>query len=32
MHESMYDDDLKAFRDSFKKFLDREVKPFHAQW
>ena len=32
MHESMYDDDLKAFRDSFKKFVDKEVKPFHAQW
>ena len=32
MHESMYDDDLKTFRDSFKKFLDKEVKPFHAQW
>ena len=32
MHESMYDEELKAFRDSFVKFLDKEVKPHHAQW
>src|ERR1051326_133346 len=32
MHESMYDDDLRAFRDSFKKFIDKAVKPFHEQW
>src|SRR5436305_221352 len=32
MHDSMYDDDLRAFRDSFCKFIDKEIKPFHAQW
>ncbi len=32
MHESMYDENLKAFRDSFVKFLDKEVKPHHAKW
>jgi alkylation response protein AidB-like acyl-CoA dehydrogenase len=32
MNESMYDDDLKAFRESFKKFIEKEVKPFHAAW
>ena len=32
MHESMYDENLKAFRDSFVKFLDKEVKPYHAKW
>src|ERR1043166_9010552 len=32
MHDSMYDDDLRAFRDSFKKFIEKEVKPFHEQW
>ena len=32
MHESMYDDDLKAFRDSFKKFIDKEIKPHHPTW
>jgi alkylation response protein AidB-like acyl-CoA dehydrogenase len=32
MHESMFNDELKAFRDSFVKFLDKEVKPHHAKW
>lgn len=32
MNESMYDDDLKAFRDSFRKFIAAEITPFHAQW
>ncbi len=32
MHESMYDDDLRAFRDSVRKFFEKEVKPFHPQW
>ncbi|HEY4222916.1 MAG TPA: acyl-CoA dehydrogenase family protein, partial [Myxococcota bacterium] len=32
MHESMYDDELKAFRDSFQRFIAKEIKPFHAQW
>ena len=32
MHESMYDEDLKAFRDSFRKFIAKEITPFHAQW
>lgn len=32
MNEAMFDDELRAFRDSFRKFIDKEVKPFHAQW
>src|SRR5688572_18369589 len=32
MRDSMYDDDLKAFRDSVRKFIDKEIKPFHQQW
>ena len=32
MHESMYNEELRAFRDTVKKFMDKEVKPFHAQW
>ena len=32
MHESMFDDDLRTFRDSVRKFMEKEVKPFHAQW
>jgi acyl-CoA dehydrogenase len=32
MRDSMYDDDLKAFRDSFRKFIEKEIKPFHEEW
>jgi acyl-CoA dehydrogenase len=32
MRDSMFDDDLRAFRDSFRKFIDKEIKPYHAQW
>jgi alkylation response protein AidB-like acyl-CoA dehydrogenase len=32
MNESMYDEELKAFRDSFRKFIATEIKPFHGEW
>ena len=32
MHDSILDDDVRAFRDSFRKFVEKEVTPFHAQW
>jgi alkylation response protein AidB-like acyl-CoA dehydrogenase len=32
MHDDMYDDDLRAFRESFKKFIAKEIAPFHAAW
>jgi acyl-CoA dehydrogenase len=32
MHDDLLDDDLRAFRSSFRKFVASEVTPFHAQW
>ncbi len=32
MHESMLDDELRAFQQTFRKWVEREVKPFHADW
>ena len=29
---TLFSDDHKQFRDSFRKFLEREVVPFHAEW
>lgn len=29
---SVYADDHEAFRDQVRKFMETEVKPFHAQW
>ncbi|MBM4282776.1 MAG: acyl-CoA dehydrogenase [Deltaproteobacteria bacterium] len=32
MHDSLLDEDLRAFRASFRKFVAAEITPFHAQW
>lgn len=32
MHESMLDDELRAFQQTFRKWVEKEVKPFHAEW
>jgi acyl-CoA dehydrogenase len=32
MHDRLLDDDLRALRASFRKFVATEVTPFHAQW
>ena len=29
---TLFNDDHQAFRDSFCRFLDKEVAPYHAQW
>lgn len=32
MHESLLNDELKAFQDAFKKWVDKEIVPHHAAW
>ncbi|HEY8087827.1 MAG TPA: acyl-CoA dehydrogenase family protein [Polyangiaceae bacterium] len=32
IERTLFSDDHKQFRDSFRKFLDKEVAPFHAGW
>jgi alkylation response protein AidB-like acyl-CoA dehydrogenase len=32
MHDHLLDEDLRAFRTSFRKFVATEILPFHAQW
>ena len=32
IERTLFNADHEAFRDSFKKFLDQEVAPFHANW
>jgi acyl-CoA dehydrogenase len=32
MHDSLLDEDLRAFRTSFRKFVTTEITPFHGQW
>jgi alkylation response protein AidB-like acyl-CoA dehydrogenase len=32
IERTLFDADHQAFRDSFRKFLQNEVAPFHAQW
>lgn len=32
IERTIFSDDHKQFRDSFRKFLDKEVVPFHAEW
>jgi acyl-CoA dehydrogenase len=32
MQDAMYDENLRAFQDAFKKFVDKEIKPHHAAW
>lgn len=32
MTQSIYEEEHELFRDSFRKFLEREVTPYHDQW
>ncbi|HYY11951.1 MAG TPA: acyl-CoA dehydrogenase family protein, partial [Kineosporiaceae bacterium] len=32
MRRSLFDDEHEAFRDSFRRFLEKEVVPHHEQW
>ncbi|MGH7297463.1 MAG: acyl-CoA dehydrogenase family protein [Polyangiaceae bacterium] len=32
IERTLFSDDHKQFRDSFRRFLDKEVVPFHAAW
>ena len=29
---TLFDTDHDAFRDSFRRFMEREIAPFHAAW
>ena len=32
MHQSILNDELKAFQDAFLRFIEKEINPFHQQW
>ena len=32
IERSLYSPDHEAFRDSFRRFIDKEIAPFHADW
>jgi acyl-CoA dehydrogenase len=32
IERTLFNSDHEAFRDSFRRFMDREIAPFHAQW
>ncbi len=32
MHQSLFDDELTAFQDAFRKFVDKEIVPHHETW
>ena len=32
IERSIFNSDHEAFRDSFRKFVEKEITPFHAQW
>jgi len=32
IERSLFSPDHEAFRDSFRKFVEREISPFHAEW
>lgn len=32
IERTLYSPDHQAFRDSFKRFIDKEIAPFHADW
>ena len=32
IERSLFDADHEAFRDSFRRFMDKEIAPFHAEW
>ena len=32
IERTLFDTDHESFRDSFRKFIDKEIAPFHADW
>ena len=32
IERTLFDADHEAFRDSFRRFCDKEIAPFHAEW
>ena len=32
IERTLFDADHQTFRDSFRKFIDKELAPFHADW
>ena len=32
IERTLFNSDHEAFRDSFRRFMDKEIAPFHAQW
>ena len=32
MERRLFTEDHEAFRDTVKKFIDREIRPYHYQW
>ena len=32
IERTLFSSDHESFRDSFRRFLDKEVAPFHAEW
>ncbi|MGQ0710739.1 MAG: acyl-CoA dehydrogenase family protein [Rhodoferax sp.] len=32
IERTLYDTDHEAFRDAFRRFMDKEIAPFHAEW
>ncbi len=32
IERSLFNADHDAFRDSFRRFVDKEIAPFHAEW
>ena len=32
MHETMLDQELRDFKDSARKWIEKEVSPFHEKW
>ena len=32
IERTIFNSDHEAFRDSFRRFMEKEIAPFHAQW
>ena len=32
MHEALMDEDLKSFRDTVRKWIDKEINPYQDKW
>ena len=32
IERSLFSPEHEAFRDSFRRFMDKEIAPFHAEW